>query len=667
MAENPSETPDDHRLSPSPPLGPDPGGTPTSRESYRAIFDAVGEAIAIHDPETGAVLDVNRAAEEIFRLPRERLLRMTVADLSDGDPPYSAEDAAARLEQAAADTPQIFTWRSRRGDGELFSSEVHLRRVRMHGEDRIVAVVRDLEEARRTREALASSEARYRTLFESAAEAVFLMNDRVFLDCNRSAVDAFGGPREDILGRSPVHVSPPTQPDGRPSAEKAAEKIRAAMEGTPQLFEWQHRRLDGTLFDTEVNLNRVELPSGPHLLASVRDISARKRAESVREELEAQLRQAQKMEAVGRLAGGVAHDFNNKLQGILGFAELILSDRDLPEHLTEGLEEIRKAAEQSAGLTRQLLGFARKQTVSPRALDLNDAVAATLTMLRRLIGEDIELTWLPGAELWSVRMDPSQLDQILANLSLNARDAIDGVGSITIETENLHTDEAYCAGRPGFVPGDYVRLAVSDDGCGMDAEIVPHLFEPFFTTKRGDQGTGLGLATVYGIVKQNNGYINVYSEPGQGTTFSIYLPRHRGPTERPAGQEAGETDPQGRETILFVEDEAAILKLGKRLLERLGYRVLTAATPGEAIELAERQRSPIHLLITDVVMPEMNGRELAKRLLSVHPSMKRLFISGYTANVIAHHGVLDEGMPFLQKPFSRQELGSKVREVLDRQ
>jgi two-component system cell cycle sensor histidine kinase/response regulator CckA len=285
-------------------------------------------------------------------------------------------------------------------------------------------------------------------------------------------------------------------------------------------------------------------------------------------------------------------------------------------------------------------------------------------MLRRLIGEDIDLLWKPADDLWQVKIDPAQIDQILANLAVNARDAISGVGKVTIATENVVFDEAYCVRHLGFVPGEYVRLMVSDDGCGMDPEILPHLFEPFFTTKGVGEGTGLGLATVYGIVRQNHGFIHVYSEPGQGTTFTIYLPRHASQTATNRTEVMAELAKSAGETVLLVEDEPAILVIAQRILGRLGYAVLTASTPGEAIRLVETHAREIHLLITDVVMPEMNGRDLARRLLSLHPKLKCLFMSGYTADVIAHHRVLEEGVHFIQKPFSMEELAAKVREAL---
>lgn len=394
------------------------------------------------------------------------------------------------------------------------------------------------------------------------------------------------------------------------------------------------------------------------------DISERKRAEEEREKLEQQLIQAQKMESVGRLAGGVAHDYNNMLGVIIGFTELAIGKTTPGDPLNEDLQEVMDAARRATEITRQLLAFARKQTIAPQVLNLNDTLESMLKMLRRLIGEDIDLSWRPGAGLWSVNIDPSQLDQLLANLCVNARDAIADVGKITIETRNVTFDEEYCSYHPGFSPGDFALLAVSDDGCGMDKTILDQLFEPFFTTKGTGKGTGLGLATVYGIVKQNEGFINVYSEPGKGSTIKIYLPRHG--SEPVGAREVTATEiPQGHgETILIVEDEAAILRLASKMLERQGYTVLEAATPGRAVEIASEHGGAIDLLITDVIMPEMNGRDLANKLQVLYPELKVLFMSGYTADVIAHRGVLDEGVNFVQKPFSNHGLAVKVREVL---
>ena len=385
--------------------------------------------------------------------------------------------------------------------------------------------------------------------------------------------------------------------------------------------------------------------------------------EAEQQKLQTQFVQFQKMESVGRLAGGVAHDFNNILGVIIGYAELALLEIGPGDPLHANLNEILKAAGRSRDITRQLLAFARKETIAPVALDLNASVEGMLKILRRLIGEDIDLAWHPGKALGQVLLDPSQLDQILANLCVNARDAIADVGKIDIETGTTTFDAAYCADHAGFVPGDYVLLSVSDDGSGMDRQTVEKIFEPFFTTKGVGKGTGLGLATVYGIVKQNNGFINVYSEPGEGAAFRIYLPRHAGDVAA-EGRAVVEEVPKGRgETLLVVEDEEAILKLAEQILSSYDYKVLTAPTPLEALQAAETHS--IDLLITDVVMPQMNGRELAEKLQSLYPRLKCLYMSGYTANAIAHRGVLEKGIQFIQKPFSPRELAAKVRTALD--
>ena len=394
-----------------------------------------------------------------------------------------------------------------------------------------------------------------------------------------------------------------------------------------------------------------------HYVAVKEDISERKK-------LEAQLRQSQKMEAVGRLAGGVAHDFNNMLGVIIGHAELALGKTALDDSLHNHLAGILEAGLRSTEITRQLLAFARKQTIAPKILDLNATVEGMLKLLRRLIGEDIDLAWLPGATLWPVKMDPSQIDQILANLCVNARDAIEGVGKITIETHKADFDDAYCVEHRGFHPGEYVMLAVSDNGSGMDKATRDNIFEPFFTTKGVGKGTGLGLATVYGIVKQNEGFINVYSEPEHGSTFKIYLPRHAGLSgqEPKAGPEP--QDLSGHETILVVEDEILNLQLVELMLETYGYQVLAASSPGEALLAAKKHTGRIHLLLTDLIMPEMNGRDLTKEMTALYPDIRCVFMSGYTGDVIVHHGVLDEGVDFIQKPFSKQALAVKLREVL---
>lgn len=390
----------------------------------------------------------------------------------------------------------------------------------------------------------------------------------------------------------------------------------------------------------------------------------RKKSEEEKAKLESNLAQSHKMESVGRLAGGVAHDFNNMLGVILGHAEMALERLGKTGEVADDLREIRLAAERSAELTRQLLAFARRQTIVPRVVDLNTVVESALSMLRRLIGENIKVEWLPDSRLWPVRVDPTQMDQVLTNLCVNARDAIAGSGEITIETQNVVVDQAYCSVRPECRPGEYVMLSVSDDGGGMDSDVLSHVFEPFFTTKGAAEGTGLGLATVHGIINQNNGIVSVYSEPGLGTTFRVYLPREFGEIEDDASQDSNPIAWGEGRTILLVEDEPAILATTIAMLEHQGYRVIPAGGPVEAIEMATTHREPIDLLITDVVMPHMNGRDLARELMVIHPELECLFMSGYTADVIAHRGVLDAGVHFVPKPFSLIQLSMAIGRAL---
>ncbi len=429
-----------------------------------------------------------------------------------------------------------------------------------------------------------------------------------------------------------------------------------------------NKRKDGTLYTEESTITPVKDSKGRlvNYVSVKRDITEYMRISEEKNRLEKQLIQAQKMESVGRLAGGVAHDYNNISSIIIGFSELALEKVDPDGPLHDALMEIFRAAKRSTDITRQLLAFARQQTIAPQILDMNDTIESMLKMFRRLIGEDIDLAWLPGAEIGLVKIDPSQVDQILANLCVNARDAIADVGKVTIETMNINFDETYCATHADCVAGDFVSLIVSDTGSGIAPKTLEHIFEPFFTTKDMGKGTGLGLATVYGIVRQNDGFINVYSELGKGTAIKVYLPRYTGHAlEAQAEKQLDIPLSRENEVVLLVEDDASILKLGRKMLEKLGYVVLSANSPHRALSVAQNHDRDINLLITDVVMPEMNGRELSQKLQSMFPNLKIIFMSGYTANVIAHRGVLDDGVNFISKPFSTMDMAIKVRNVLD--
>jgi PAS domain S-box-containing protein len=517
-------------------------------------------------------------------------------------------------------------------------------------------------ERQRAAEALRASETRYRELFEHASDGISIVQDGKIMTLNARFAGMCGYPLEDVVGKALAGF---IHPEDRPMVIQRHRQRLLGSEGLPSAYRFRVLRRDATPLWVELNTTAIQWEGQPATLNILRDVSERQRAEADRERLQAQLLQAQKMESVGRLAGGVAHDFNNMLQAILGNVDLALSDTPPAGNLRESLEEIQKAARRSADLTRQLLAFARKQTVSPKVLDLNETVGSMLKMLQRLIGEHLQLTWRPGPGLWPVKIDPSQIDQILANLTVNARDAIGQSGQVTIATANTLLDDASAPGHLDGAPGPYVMLAVSDTGCGISPETKAHLFEPFFTTKKVGEGTGLGLATVYGIVKQNGGHITVDSERGRGTTFRVYLPRAEAPVPAAALEEKARL-PRGTETVLLVEDEEQILKLGVRMLQQQGYAVLAARLPAEAIPAVAQHPGPIHLLITDVVMPGMNGRELRDRVAATQPGLRCLFISGYTADVIAHQGVLEAGVEFLQKPFTLESLAWRVREVLDR-
>ena len=519
-------------------------------------------------------------------------------------------------------------------------------------------LVEKITERKQAEEALRASEERQRAILQTAMDGFWVADMQGhLLEVNETYCRISGYDAKELLAMRITDLDCCETP-----GETAAHMQKILTLGQDR-FESRHRCKDGAIIDVEVSVQYRGSHPG-RMVAFLRDITERKQVEEEREKLQMQLTQAQKMELVGRLAGGVAHDFNNMLHAIRGNVSLLLEDIPPESPWRENLNEIDRSAQRSSDLTRQLLAFARKQSIQPKVLDLNDTISGMLKMLRRLIGENIDLVWMPGANVWPVKVDLGQIDQILANLCVNARDAIAGTGNVTIRTSNLTLEEAATASHPDCAPGDYVLLAVSDTGQGMDAATRAHLFEPFFTTKGVGQGTGLGLATVFGIVKQNRGLINVQSEPGQGAIFEIYLPRAEAEAVA-AEQHSIHRSSRGQETLLLVEDEPQVLKLAKRILERLGYAVLAAPKPEAALALAAEHAGPIHLLITDVIMPGMDGKKLRDRLQSSHPELKCVFMSGYTADVIAHHGVVNEGLHFLQKPFTGHTLGAKVREVLE--
>jgi len=598
-----------------------------------------------------AICDLTGYSSKELLGQRTRLLYLT-----DEEYLYCGDRLNAQIDQQGTGMTEA-VWRRKDGQRvDILLSAAPM--VPNDPESEFTIIATDITERKQAEVELHNAKERTETILHSIQNGILVIDveTRLITTANPTALAMIGAEQDDIVGRV-CHDFICTRQQGACPIMDLGESIDNR--------ETILVRADGGHTAILKTVAPIMLEGRECLLETFIDITDRKQAEVEKEKLEVQLHQAQKMESVGRLAGGVAHDFNNMLGVILGYTELAMERVEPDNPLHANLEKIQGAAQRSADLTRQLLAFARKQIVSPKVIDLNDTIESVLKLLLRLIGEDIDLAWQPGKEVWPVKMDPIQVDQILTNLCVNARDAIVDTGKLTIETGRASFDEEYCSHHAGFIPGDYALLAVSDTGCGMDKETQAHLFEPFFTTKEMGKGTGLGLATVYGVVKQNNGFIKVFSEPGKGTTFKIYLPRHLDKTVPLPEKEPDKPDERGRETVLLVEDEPTILDMTTEMLERLGYTVLAAGSPGEAVRLAQEHPGRIDLLLTDVVMPEMNGRDLAKNLLSIYPDIRRLFMSGYTASVIAHHGVLDEGVHFIHKPFSKKDLGKKLREVLE--
>ena len=634
-----------------------------SEERYRVILDNMEEAyyeVDLHGNHTF----YNESTLRNLGYTREEMLGMNYRQYVDEENAQKIYEAYHRV-FLTGETIKGMDWVLRKKSGEKMPVEgsVSLMRDSQGNPIGFRGVVRDITKRKEAEKELRESEEKYRLLAEKAMMGIFWINDSFqFIYANDHLCKILGRSRSEVVGKNFRDVLSDN------SLELVSERYvrRQRGEEVPDRYEIEVVRPDGEVRRIEMMVAIMLDKSGRmNSIGQTIDITERKQAEEERERLQQQLTQAQKMESIGRLAGGVAHDFNNMLGVIMGHAEIAMMNADPSQPFYKDLQEILKAAGRSANLTRQLLAFARKQTVTPKLLVLNEVVEGMLKMLQRLIGEDIELAWLPDSTQAMVKVDPGQIDQILANLCVNARDAIGSVGRIIIETGIAVFDEHFCGSHMGFSPGDYVMIVVRDNGCGMDRETLENLFEPFFTTKDVGQGTGLGLATVYGIVKQNGGFIHVDSEPGQGSAFCVYLPRHVGKTEPLRKDDQGKSATRGNETILLVEDEPEMLEMTTLILEQLGYIVLKACTPSEAIHTAENHPGDIHLLMTDVVMPEMNGRDLAKKILSLYPGIKRLFMSGYTADVIVHQGVLDEGVHFISKPFSVKGLSEKVRETLD--
>jgi len=528
----------------------------------------------------------------------------------------------------------------------------------------------EITDRKKADESIRESEEKYRLIAENMGNSISVLNmDLEYIYVTPNIEKTLGIPADEYMKRGLREAMTPESFAHVMTIfeeEMALEMAGTADPKRSRVTELETYRSDGSTIWMENVSSFIRDKNGVPIsvLTVSRDITDRKKAEEEKEKLQNQLIQAQKMESVGRLAGGVAHDFNNMLSVIIGRAELALAKIDDFFPTFYELTEIKNAAERSAELTGQLLAFARKQVVAPKIISLNEIIEKMFGMLKRLIGEDTELQWHPSKELWQIKIDPSQVDQILANLCVNAKDAIKTDGVINIETKNVVMSSLNLNNLPGMVPGEFVLLTVTDNGTGMTPEIMKNIFEPFFTTKEVGRGTGLGLATIYGIVKQNQGYIYAESKPGEGSVFKLYFPRELKRSSE-IKTEVNYENPDGSgQTILIVEDEPALLEMCRLMLQNFGYNILTANSPGEAIRIAIEHSGEINMVITDVVMPEMNGRELAKKLTSLYPSIKCLFMSGYTADIIASHGVLNKETNFIQKPFSMKLFGEKVKTLL---
>ncbi|MGM0611113.1 MAG: PAS domain S-box protein [Thermodesulfobacteriota bacterium] len=635
-----------------------------SEAYYRALFETSGTAMFIIEEST-IISHVNSNFEALLGYSKLEVegKKSWIEFIHADDVEWMKENHYLRRRDPRA-APLSYEFRFFVRNGGLRHGYLSIDIIA--GTTQSVVSVIDITERKQAEEQLKESEERFSKAFRSspAPQVISDITTGEFIDVNDRWLDMLGYAREQLIGRTSKEVGIWADPGQRdPIIQKLQENTFFNEEPV------EFRTSKGSTVYALWSAERITLKGRHVLLGMLYDETERKQAEKEKEKLQAQLAQAQKMESVGRLAGGVAHDFNNKLSIINGYAEMSLDMLDPEKPVYKNLKEIYSAGKRSADIVRQLLAFARQQTISPIRLDLNDTISNMLKMLQRLIGENIHLVWHPGTDLWPLKIDPSQIDQIMANLAVNARDSIEDVGKLIIETKNVAVDEDHCRQYSYFVPGRYVMLAVSDNGCGMEKKVQDNLFEPFFTTKGIGVGTGLGLSTAYGIVKQNKGFINVYSEPGEGTTFKIYLP----PDEEPESgssqhlNESAKPAPIGSETIMLVEDEPAILKMGKGMLEKLGYTVLTAEKPDDALRLAEEYEGKIHLLITDVIMPEMNGRDLSAKLSDRSPGLTSIYMSGYTADVIAHHGVLEKGVHFIQKPFSIQDLAVKVRAAIEQE
>ncbi|MDD5308539.1 MAG: PAS domain S-box protein [Deltaproteobacteria bacterium] len=621
-----------------------------SETRYRRVFETARDGILILDADTGKIVDVNPFLTELTGYSHEDFLGRHLWEIGPFKDIAASKSSFAELRAKEYVRYEDLPLQAR--DGRKIDVEFVSNVYRVDGRDMIQCNIRDITERRRAEQA---SEERFRQYIERTPDGVFMVDETGrYTKVNGSACRITGFSQDELERMSLQDLV------AEESLEDGLAHFRRLMETGAATADLWHKRKDGSTCCLTVDAVKL---SETRVLGFCKDITKRKLAEAERGKLEEQLRTSQKMEAIGGLAGGIAHDFNNLLSVILSYTGFAMEEARDNGPLKDDLREVMKAAERAAVLVRQLLAFSRKQVLQPAPLNLNRIAEGNEKMLRRILGEDIELVEVLAPDLGVVRADPGQIEQVLMNLIVNARDAMPEGGTLTIETSNVEVDDELAANSLATTPGPYVMLAVTDTGCGMDEETKTRLFEPFFTTK--GKGTGLGLSTVYGIVRQSGGNVSVKSEPGQGTTFKIHLPRDLTATATVIKPSKAPECFTGTETILVVEDEEGLRKVARRSLEAAGYTVLTAADASEALLIFARNEGDIHLLLADVVMPRMSGRALAQELSKMRPALKVLYMSGYTDDAIVHHGVLEAGTHFLGKPFTAAELTRKVREVLD--
>jgi two-component system cell cycle sensor histidine kinase/response regulator CckA len=627
--------------------------------TYRELFDAASDALLVHDLD-GRILIVNARVSTMFGHTQEQALGLSVLDLSAREAPFGPEQALEQIGRAMADGQCSFEWRCRRRNGEPFWAEIALRRFELDGRPNIMASVRDIDERKTVTAALQASEQWFETFFNTTT-AMLAFTDRThgrIIDVNEAWCQTMGMRREQAIGMTGKGLGLWANMDDRARVLEQLEKLGRVRDIEADLV------MGGRTFPAQLSVHPIERNGELYILWEVADLTERKHAEAEHEQLRSQLLQVQKMESIGQLAGGIAHDFNNILSAILGFGDLAMDllEKNSTEH--GYVAEMVQAGERASALTKQLLAFSRKQVMKPRVVDPAVVMRELEPMLRRLIGEHVDLQLALAPETSTIRVDASQLQQVIVNLIVNARDAMPEGGTLTLETATVEFDGSYVATHADARAGQHVMIAVSDTGIGMDAVTRARAFEPFYTTKGPGQGTGLGLSTVYGIVKQSGGWVWLYSEPGHGTTFKLYFP-YCGDSATPSEpSELPSVLPRADTVVLLVEDDPQVRLLVATLLGGAGYTVLVAGDPLEAIEMEQQYGGEIHVLLTDVVMPQMNGRQLAERITSRRPNAQVVFVSGYTENTIVHRGEVVEGVHFLSKPITSNRLLGMLARVL---